>query len=156
RKTHIRRQHDDNSGIGLRCCMASNAVPVRYAIRRPVASKARFDQFASFSWRSTALVENVSDFLGQSGSRKGLLDKLNTRVKTTLVDDGVAGVAGHEQNFELGTLSKQHVRQLATVLVRQDDIGEQQIDMLSVINDLQRRLAAVRLEHHITQVTKCV
>src|SRR6516225_7674137 len=106
--------------------------------------------------RSIALVQNVPDPLCQSGSRKGILDKLNTWVKTALVNDGVAGVSGHKQNSELGPLSKQHVRQLPTVLVGQDDIGEQQIDMMSAINDLQRRLAAVCLKHHVIQVTQRV
>jgi hypothetical protein len=57
-----------------------------------------------------------------------LLDEMNAWIEPAMMDDGIAGVPGHEQNFEIGAQPLRRFRQLATIHPGQDNIGQQQID----------------------------
>jgi hypothetical protein len=46
-------------------------------------------------------VQAITDSRGQAFGGDRLLDKADSRIKTPLVNNGVAGISGHEQDFQV-------------------------------------------------------
>jgi len=60
-------------------------------------------------------IEQIAYPCGEALLCDRLLDHRNTRIEPTLVDDGVSGITGREQNLETGSPILCLLRQLPTV-----------------------------------------
>ena len=69
--------------------------------------------------------DDVADPLGQLRQREGLADELHARLDDAIVDDRVAGVAGREQDFDVGPLLLDGVGKLFARHARHDHVGEE-------------------------------
>ena len=47
-------------------------------------------------------VEDFADFAGEGSGSKRLGEELGVGIEDAVMDDGVFGVAGHEENFDAG------------------------------------------------------
>src|SRR5215831_16348325 len=96
-------------------------------------ASARVDKIASASTactRSPMLVQDISNSDPQGGLGRGLLNQIDIVIKPTLVHDRIARIPGHEQHLDAGALVARSAGKLAAVLSRQNDVGQQQIDIV--------------------------
>src|SRR5882762_2946710 len=59
-------------------------------------------------------IEDFADFVGEGCGSKGFGEKLGVGIENAVVDDGVFGVAGHEEHFDFGPAKRDLVGNAAS------------------------------------------
>src|SRR5258707_8471684 len=77
-------------------------------------------------------IEHVPDLSSQGVWRKWFLDKGCVGIQHSVVNNGLVGVPGHEQDLHFRTSGGNAVRHLAPAHFWHDDIGEEQMYSLRI------------------------
>ncbi len=84
-----------------------------------------------------------------------LLNQFDIGVEATLMDYGVARIAGHKQNLEAGAKALCLLRQLPPVHARQHHIGQQQINpRVPLLKEFERGNGIVSTQNPVIKVMK--
>ena len=91
----------------------------------------------------------------ERAGRDRLLEKGDARVEDAVLEDGVVGVAGHEEHLHLRPQRREALGELPPAHAGHHDVGQQQVDLRPVLLADEQRLAAVRrLEHDVAVAPK--
>ena len=78
------------------------------------------------------IIQNLSYFNGQTFNRERFLDKMHSLIQDAVVCDEIGRVSRHKQTFKLRFNFSDHFRQIPTIHLRHDHIGDQQFYLSSV------------------------
>src|SRR5579863_2675257 len=96
-------------------------------------------------------VQYVANDGSQLLAGKGLLNQVYAGVETTLMNDGVAGVSGHVQNFQGGLMLFCFLREFSPVHPGQDHVGEKQVDAVGFAQLMQGVLGVRGFEYAVAK-----
>jgi hypothetical protein len=75
--------------------------------------------------------------------------------KVPVVQDGILGIAGDEENLEIRPVLARRVRHLAVVQPTWEaDIGDQQVDAYVRLQNLEARCAVARLDGRVADILR--
>ena len=81
---------------------------------------------------------------------EGLLQQIGIRIEPALVDDGIVGVARHEEHRKSWPVPQEASDQLPPAHLRHHDISQQEVNRsLVACRQLERKLGRRREEHRI-------
>ena len=82
---------------------------------------------------------------------------MDSRVQAPVMDNRVFGVAGHEQNLEIGPFADRLIGKLAAVdATRHHDVSQQKIHSLIAVENLKRQCAVARFQNPVAEFAQYV
>ncbi len=100
-------------------------------------------------------IEHVPELGAERCIGERLGDQLHARIEAAVMDNGVASVAGREQDPEIAPGQAGLIRQLPAIhAAGQADVGEQELDLRMLRQPLQSALPVADLDHLVAELAQ--